>query len=140
MQHILKFIVCISVVMFFIGCSTAEKKQEPAQDAVEKQAQPETAEEKVYVLCLKCGEIKGTEKCCKAEGREKCGSCGMLKGAPGCCKIPEGATEAIICTKCGEIKGTEKCCKVEGREKCTCCGLIKGSVGCCKLDHEKSEE
>ena len=37
-------------------------------------------------ICPKCGEIKGTSKCCKV-GVAKCSKCGLAEGAPGCCKI-----------------------------------------------------
>ncbi|MHC5055106.1 MAG: hypothetical protein ACYTKD_10365 [Planctomycetota bacterium] len=37
-------------------------------------------------LCTSCGEIKGSEKCCKADAA-KCGMCGLSKGSPGCCRI-----------------------------------------------------
>ncbi|MCP4651311.1 MAG: hypothetical protein GY853_14680 [PVC group bacterium] len=62
-------------------------------------------------LCVKCGQIKGTEICCK-QGQETCVKCGLVKGSPGCCKIPADAKGSVkLCGKCGEIKGTEKCCK-----------------------------
>lgn len=32
-------------------------------------------------LCPKCGEIKGTAKCCKP-GAKKCLKCGLNKGIP----------------------------------------------------------
>jgi len=35
-------------------------------------------------LCGKCGQIKGSAVCCKADG-VKCEKCGMAKGSPGCC-------------------------------------------------------
>jgi hypothetical protein len=35
------------------------------------------------VLCKKCGEVKGSEKCCKPD-TEKCSVCGLNKGSPGC--------------------------------------------------------
>lgn len=35
-------------------------------------------------LCPKCGKIKGSDVCCKANA-PKCGKCGMTKGSPGCC-------------------------------------------------------
>ena len=82
-------------------------------------------------LCVKCGQIKGTELCCKPD-QVKCGGCGLTKGTPGCCKIPKDATEAVICGKCGQIKGTESCCKPD-QASCSKCGLVKGSPGCCKL-------
>ncbi len=46
-----------------------------------------TAVEKV-MLCGKCGQIKGTDVCCKADA-QKCSKCGLAKGAPGCCKLPK---------------------------------------------------
>ena len=35
-------------------------------------------------LCPKCGQIKGSDVCCKADAL-KCDKCGMAKGSPGCC-------------------------------------------------------
>ena len=82
-------------------------------------------------LCVKCGQIKGSELCCKPD-QTKCGSCDLTKGSPGCCKIPKDATAAAICTHCGQIKGGELCCKPD-QATCDKCGLAKGSPGCCKL-------
>ncbi len=82
-------------------------------------------------LCTDCGQIKGSELCCKPD-QPKCSSCGLVKGSPGCCNIPAGAETAAICTKCGQIKGTELCCK-PGQTKCSSCGLVEGSPGCCKI-------
>lgn len=41
----------------------------------------------VALLCAKCGEVKGSDECCKLEGKEICDKCGLIKGSPGCCKI-----------------------------------------------------
>ncbi len=82
-------------------------------------------------LCLKCGQIKGSDLCCKP-GQTLCTDCGLVKGSPGCCSIPEGATSAAICTKCGQIAGTDLCCKPD-QPLCPKCGLVAGSPGCCKL-------
>lgn len=35
--------------------------------------------------CGKCGEYKGSEKCCKSD-MKLCSKCGLHKGSPGCCK------------------------------------------------------
>lgn len=35
-------------------------------------------------LCPQCGQIKGSDVCCKADA-VKCEMCGMAKGSPGCC-------------------------------------------------------
>ncbi len=41
---------------------------------------------KVFV-CGKCGQIKGSDVCCKKD-QQLCSKCGLVKGSPGCCKIP----------------------------------------------------
>jgi hypothetical protein len=81
------------------------------------------------MLCGHCGQVKGTDECCK-DGAEKCAACSLAKGSPGCCKIPAG-TDVALCEKCGHIAKTEACCQ-EGAETCEKCGLAKGSPGCCK--------
>lgn len=82
-------------------------------------------------LCTHCGQIKGSESCCKPD-QPKCDGCGLAKGSPGCCNIPEGAEKVALCTMCGQIKGTELCCEPDQTE-CTGCGLVQGSPGCCKI-------
>ncbi|MCH7556288.1 MAG: hypothetical protein IIB56_02395 [Planctomycetes bacterium] len=82
-------------------------------------------------LCIKCGQIKGSDLCCKPN-QTKCSSCGLVKGSPGCCNIPKDAQTTAICTKCGQIKGNTLCCK-PNQPKCPKCGLVKGSPGCCKI-------
>jgi len=86
-------------------------------------------------LCVKCGEIKKTEKCCKADA-VKCGSCNLVKGSPGCCKIKKGAVcagynpetknvESLVPGEKCKNKCQEKCkaeckkeCKAECKNKC----------------------
>jgi hypothetical protein len=115
------------------GCVEPVKK-DPAKHIKKLEDEGITLAQTPIALCRKCGEIKGTDTCCKIEGRKKCGKCGLLKGAPGCCKLPkEGKGPVELCAKCGEIKGTDKCCKLEGRTQCKKCGLLEGSAGCCKL-------
>ena len=115
--------IAIGAVMLLFGVMLAGygcKKTESKVDAAESVA-----------LCTKCGQIKGSELCCKPD-QTLCDKCGLVKGSPGCCNIPKGATEAAICTKCGQIAGSELCCK-PGQTLCDKCGLVKGSPGCCKL-------
>lgn len=50
------------------GCGTC------AADAKKKDA---------AASCAKCGEAKGSDKCCK-EGVEKCAKCGLNAGSAGC--------------------------------------------------------
>jgi len=86
-------------------------------------------------LCHKCGQIKGSDKCCK-EDAEKCPKCGLHKGSPGCCRLKGAKEDVTLCAYCGEIKGSKKCCK-EGVPECENCGLHKGSPGCCRIKKEK---
>jgi len=87
-------------------------------------------EKKAIVLCSKCGQVKGSDKCCKA-GAAVCGKCGLHAGSPGCCKIPKDAKKPYtVCASCGQIKGTSLCCKA-GAKKCAKCGMHAGSPGCC---------
>jgi len=37
-------------------------------------------------LCTYCGEVKGSDKCCKP-GAMKCEKCGLNMKSPGCCRI-----------------------------------------------------
>ena len=115
------------------GCLDPIRKA-PQKHIAKLEAQGITLARTPVALCPKCGEIKGTAKCCKPEGRTKCAKCGLFAGSPGCCKLPKGTKEPVpLCLKCGEIKGSAKCCKAEGRTKRSKCGLLKGSPGCCKL-------
>lgn len=103
------------------GCSKSDKEGPEAGQAVAASVQ----------LCTVCGQIKGSDLCCKPD-QTLCSKCGLVKGAPGCCKIPAGAQTAAICTKCGQIKGSDVCCQ-PNQTLCSKCGLVKGSPGCCKL-------
>ena len=82
-------------------------------------------------LCVKCGQIKDGELCCKPD-QDKCIMCGLVEGSPGCCNIPEGVETAAICTACGQMYGGDLCCKPE-QPRCSKCGLVKDSPGCCKI-------
>lgn len=99
------------------GCRKSDKEGQAGGDSIK--------------LCIKCGQIKGSQLCCKP-GQTKCSSCGLAKGSPGCCNIPKGAQTAALCAGCGQIKGSDLCCK-PNQLKCAKCGLVKGSPGCCKI-------
>ena len=114
-----KYIVISSLLVAtvgIVGCKTNDTKSSTA----------------LVTLCSKCGQIKGTDVCCKA-GQPKCETCGLAKGSPGCCKLPEDVSTPVqLCAECGEIKGGEKCC--EPVATCGKCRLNKGAPGCCKMD------
>ena len=117
-MRLLKLVVITSllaVTMATVGCNTSGTKDGTG----------------TISLCAKCGQIKGTVICCKAD-QPKCKKCSLAKGAPGCCKLPKDVSAAVaLCTQCGEIKGDQKCCKPA--TKCGKCGLNKGAPGCCKI-------
>lgn len=113
-------IALVGIVLVDYGCKKSGTAK--AADAID--------------LCTKCGQIKGSDLCCKP-GQTTCADCGLVKGSPGCCNIPKGAESAAICAKCGQIKGTELCCKPD-QLKCEKCGLAKGSPGCCKIPPKQS--
>ncbi len=116
-QMLVLSMVVLAVGLYSSGCDKSDKGSEASAANVQ--------------LCTDCGQIKGTELCCKPD-QVKCSGCNLTKGSPGCCKIPEGATKVELCGKCGQIKGTEVCCKAD-QPKCAKCGLAKGSPGCCKI-------
>ena len=77
----------------------------------------EDSEANVAAICINCGQIKGSDLCCKP-GQELCMMCGLVKGSPGCCLLPKGAdTDVQLCTKCGFIKGSTDCCKTAGQHQ-----------------------
>ena len=85
------------------------------------------------LLCSDCGQIKGSDLCCK-EGQRTCSKCDLAKGSPGCCVFHKGERDDVeLCTHCGFIKGFEQCCSGEEQTACSKCGLIKGSPGCCRI-------
>ena len=57
----------------------------------------------VCVVCPKCGEYQGSDKCCKPDA-VKCDKCKMDKDSPGCCK-PDVLGKTVCCgmdpAKCG---------------------------------------
>ncbi|MBW8016450.1 MAG: hypothetical protein FVQ82_09700 [Planctomycetes bacterium] len=120
-----KYILTLMIALTLTGVTIFVQGCKKSTDDVAKNTSDSVA------LCVKCGQIKGSDLCCKPD-QAKCGSCGLTKGSPGCCKIPKDATAAAICSHCGQIKGGELCCKPD-QETCSKCGLVKGSPGCCKL-------
>ena len=125
-RDLLKALMAVPVVALF-GCN--EKKCETPAGTAAPAKKTGTC-----VLCCKCGQIKGSELCCKA-GAEKCPRCGLHKGSPGCCRLKGAEADVCLCTYCGEIKGSENCCKPG--ERCSKCGLRKGSPGCCRIKKEE---
>ena len=130
-------LVAASGLGALVGCAEQEPIEKPELEEPETPTAAAAGEVKdkppypVTTLCGKCGQVKGSDKCCKP-GAEKCANCGLDKDAPGCCRIQKG-TAVTLCGKCGQIKGSDKCCK-PGAEKCANCGLDKGSPGCCRIN------
>lgn len=124
----LMIVAAMAVVVVFLGVNGCKKSDNTG-------AKSGAAFAASVELCTDCGQIKGSELCCKSD-QTKCEGCGLAKGSPGCCKIPKDAETAAICTHCGQIKGSDMCCKPDQPE-CPDCGLVKGSPGCCKLPKQE---
>ena len=104
-----------------------EKATATAQPSVEK-----AAEIKAQKLCLKCGQIKGTEVCCKP-GQKLCKSCGLAKGSPGCCKIPKGAKKAYYCPETKKVVTSKANCPYSKKGKGANKIQATGPSGACPL-------
>ena len=120
--------------LLLVGCGGDDGE---GTDAASIDKNTNTSEEiEVADLCGDCGQTKGTDTCCAADG-VKCESCGFHKGAPLCCKLNQADVAGkTLCGACGEVKGAEKCCK-DDAEVCKKCDLNKGSPLCCKLKDDE---
>ncbi len=115
---------CLTLAVACLGLAGCQASNKPA-------AKAEVSPGAVG-LCTGCGQIKGSDACCR-EDAATCPGCGLAKGSPGCCKIEKGSSRSVsLCTGCGQIKGSQQCC-APGQAICTKCGLAKGSPGCCKI-------
>jgi YHS domain-containing protein len=90
------------------GC-LEEIKKNPEKYLQKIEENGEMAADAPVVVCGKCGEMKGSEECCR-EGAKKCPECGLIKGSPGCCKLPGKGKDAVICGGCGKIEGSDESC------------------------------
>ena len=91
------------------SCKAGAKPNVEKAEATAVQTAEKVAEVKGQKICLKCGQIKGTKKCCKP-GQKLCGKCGLVKGSPGCCKIPKDAKAAYYCPKNKKVITSKKDC------------------------------
>ena len=122
----------LQVVELNMQLEAAQEKKVGLEPPVVTEKAPEAVADAKLQLCSKCGQIKGTDKCC-LEGAVKCSSCSLVKGSPACCKNLDFSKGAVIlCGGCGQVKGSEACCAKDA-QKCSKCGLAKGSPGCCKI-------
>lgn len=138
LKHILSVVTIVAMVIFVSGCTpppAATPTTPPGKDKGDNTTSAglpsSDATVPVAAYCAACGEVDGSEKCCK-DGVAKCEHCSRHKGSPLCCVDLGDGVEGKVCAKCGEVAGGEKCCK-EGAEICTKCKLHKGSPLCCKL-------
>jgi hypothetical protein len=143
MRRLLAVMMAVAVAGLVTSCSTwkcggkakpvCAKGEKPKCDMAKPACAKGAKAECNMTLCGKCGELKGSDACCKADAKV-CDQCGLHKGSPGCCAGLTKGQDAQLCPKCGEIKGTDKCCKAD-IESCKKCGMHKGSpchVACCK--------
>ena len=101
-----------SVQSVSANCGSCEGDVKPnvecASAAVQQSAEKAT-DVKIQKLCLKCGQVKGSEVCCKP-GQKLCTDCGLVKGSPGCCKIPKDAKKAYYCPKTKKVVTSKADC------------------------------
>ncbi len=72
-------VVIVGAFLCINGCGKSDK---------DKSTGSQTSSADGVQLCLHCGQIKGSELCCKPN-QTKCSGCGLVKGSPGCCKLPK---------------------------------------------------
>ncbi len=65
------------------GC-IAKVTKNPEKYIKQLEAQGVTVDATPSKLCQKCGKVKGSKECCKAENRETCKKCRLLKGSEEC--------------------------------------------------------
>jgi hypothetical protein len=86
-------------------------------------------EQPFQVICTKCGELKGTGKCCQP-GVEKCPKCGLDKDSPGCCcGIKQGEGDGVVVCPMN--------CASKASAAGTCCDKAKGAKDAAKEEPKK---
>lgn len=98
------------------GC-LEEIRKDPDKYLARIKANGEVAGYAPLLICGKCGEVKGSEKCC-SEDAGRCSECGLIEGSPGCCSMPRSGEDARICSQCGNIEGSDQCCGNGGVKGC----------------------
>ncbi|MDD5677926.1 MAG: hypothetical protein PHW60_08040 [Kiritimatiellae bacterium] len=91
-------------VRIFVCCKDCiDKVKADPKAAIAKIKANGEQPECVCVVCPKCGEYQGSDKCCKPDA-VKCDKCKMDKDSPGCCK-PDVLGKTMPCgldaSKCG---------------------------------------
>ncbi len=86
------------------------------------------------IVCGKCGEVKGTKKCCKKA--KTCKKCKLHKGSAGCCKMTADGANMVKCPTSGKLMACplkDGKCDLESLKKACKAGDIKG----CKAGNAK---
>ena len=130
----MKTLSLLATALFFAGCATTIPPYQPSKTelAFLKAKKP-------LVLC-KCGEIKGSENCCKS-GLPIDKETGFHQGSmrhriimttQGDLTKEEldclySQKDITLCKNCGHIKGTSRCCK-HSAPRCKKCGFDTNSL------------
>ena len=130
----MKTLPLLAVALLFTGCATTIPPYQPSKNEL-----AHLKAKKPLVLC-KCGEIKGSENCCKSglpidketgfhensmRHRIIMTTQGELtKEELDCLYSQKNIT---LCKNCGHIKGTSRCCK-HSAPKCKECGFDTNSL------------
>ncbi|MGD9872762.1 MAG: hypothetical protein AB7T27_00695 [Kiritimatiellia bacterium] len=97
---VILMVLAVSSVSFAGPCCAA-KAAAAVEPAAEMKASS-TSEEAAPALCGKCGQVAGSELCCK-EGAAVCPKCGKHAGSPGC----------MACCKSMKAEGKAGCPMME---------------------------
>lgn len=131
-----RFAMLALTLILATGCNQSAEQSGGAGDSnattgATSDAGSATETKTVAIYCGKCGEEKGTAKCC--QDAETCSKCGLHTGTALCCKhLPSEVAGKDICGGCGQVAEGEHACDPNA-EKCDKCGLDKGAAACCKL-------
>ena len=130
----MKTLTLLAIALLFAGCATTIPPYQPSKTEV-----AHLMAKKPLVLC-KCGEIKGSENCCKSglpindetgfhedsmRQRIIMTTQGELtKEELDCLYSQKSIT---LCKNCGHIRGTNRCCK-HSAPRCKKCGFDTNSL------------
>ena len=116
------FIVPAAFACGTCGCQAGSKAGSVKKGVVgDEYAEGQKIVESLANVCRKCGEERGSEKCC-AEDAVKCKKCGLHKGSPGCCNAAvTGKGTQALCPIKGLKINRERYVDHEGKRVYFCC-------------------
>lgn len=135
---VLGFVMVSSAGSACCGASKAPAKVKADTAKVAVVADKAVKNLEPVIVCGKCGEVKGSKKCCKKA--KECKKCKLHKGSVGCCKMTADGKNMVQCPKSGKLMACpmkDGQCNV-GSLKAACkAGQVKGCKIACKAGDTK---